>query len=260
MVDLSHWNLTIPVGATIIQTRQLQTYESKWFTRNTDGSITFYAPSSGAGIRSTPNSIYPRSELRETLPDGADKEANWRLGSARVHRLSATLTVDALAASKKAIIGQFHGASTKPPFKLQITGSTIYVQYRPQYNGEEKKDPILTGYKLGNRLAYSAAVTSDGELTVTVNGEVRKYQFDVASYRSDRWYAKAGMYSQQEIGGAGAGKATFHSLSMTHSDRTEASEEEVVQRVESQERHRQNPGALVPVRGSAGRPSGELQL
>ncbi|ACO79344.1 alginate lyase [Azotobacter vinelandii CA] len=218
MIDLSQWNLTIPVGAMIIQTRQLQTYESKWFVRNADGSITFYAPSSGAGIRSTANSIYPRSELRETLLNGADKEANWHLGSAKIHRLSATLTVDSLAASKKAIIGQFHGTSTKPPFKLQISGGTIYVQYRPQYNGEEKKDPIFEGYRLGNRLAYSATVTHDGELTVTVNGKVGKYRFDVASYRSDRWYAKAGMYSQEEIGGRGAGKATFHALSMTHSD------------------------------------------
>ncbi|SEJ65248.1 Polysaccharide lyase [Azotobacter beijerinckii] len=221
MIDLSHWNLTIPAGAAIIQTRQLQTYESKWFTRNADGSITFYAPSSGSGIGSTTNSIYPRSELRETLPNGNYKQAGWSLSSARLHRLSATLTVDFLAASKKAIIGQFHGGSTKPPFKLQITGNTIYVQYRPKYNGEEKKDPIFKGYKLGNRLAYSAAVSSDGEFTVMVNGEVRKYQFDVASYRSDKWYAKAGMYSQEEIGGVGAGRATFYMLSMTHGDRAE---------------------------------------
>ena len=218
MIDLSHWNLTIPVGAAIIHTRQLQTYASPWFTRNADESITFYAPSSGAGIGSTTNSLYPRSELRETLPDGNYKEAGWGFCSARLHRLSATLTVDSLAASKKAVIGQFHGRSAKPPFKLQIAGSTIYVQYRPAYAGEEKKDPIFTGYRLGNRLTYSAALSCAGELTVVVNGEVRKYQFDVASYKNDKWYAKAGMYSQEEIGGVGAGKATFYALSMTHVD------------------------------------------
>jgi len=218
MIDLSHWNLTIPVGAAIIHTRQLQTYASRWFIRNADGSITFYAPSSGVGIGSTANSRYPRSELRESLPDGNYKDAGWGFCSARRHRLSATLTVDFLAASKKAIIGQFHGRSTKPPFKLQVSGSTVYVQYRPIYAGEERKDPIFKGYRLGNRLMYSVALSCGGELTVTVNGEVRKYQFDVASYRNDKWYAKAGMYSQEEIGGVGAGKATFYTLSMTHGD------------------------------------------
>ncbi|MFD1690702.1 polysaccharide lyase family 7 protein [Azotobacter chroococcum] len=215
-IDLSHWNLTIPAGAKIIQTKKLQTYASEWFVRNADGSITFFAPSSGDGMKSTTNSAYPRSELRETLPNGDDDEANWSLGSAPVHSLSATLTVDALAKSKKAIIGQFHGKSTKPPFKLQITGDTIYVQYRPKYNGQEIKDPILKGYHLGDMLDYSAEVTSGGAFTVVVNGVTRQYQFDVASYKGDKWYAKAGMYSQEKIGGEGAGRATFYALTMTH--------------------------------------------
>ncbi|MFD2837549.1 polysaccharide lyase family 7 protein [Azotobacter vinelandii] len=219
MIDLSQWNLTIPVGAMIIQTRQLQTYESKWFVRNADGSITFYAPSSGAGIRSTANSIYPRSELRETLLNGADKEANWHLGSAKIHRLSATLTVDSLAASKKRrSSASFMAPARSRRSSCRSVAAQSMCNTDRNITARKKKDPIFEGYRLGNRLAYSATVTHDGELTVTVNGKVGKYRFDVASYRSDRWYAKAGMYSQEEIGGRGAGKATFHALSMTHSD------------------------------------------
>ncbi|MEE4464722.1 polysaccharide lyase family 7 protein, partial [Azotobacter chroococcum] len=78
------------------------------------------------------------------------------------------------------------------------------------------KDPILRGYQLGGQIEYAAEVTSGGQFTVTVNGVTRQYQFDVASYKGDKWYAKAGMYSQEKIGGEGAGRATFYALSMTH--------------------------------------------
>ncbi|MFD2837019.1 polysaccharide lyase family 7 protein [Azotobacter vinelandii] len=211
MIDLSHWNLTIPVDAEIIQTEDLQTYASPWFIRNADGSITFFAPSSGDGIKSTKkNSTYPRSELRETLPNGDDDEANWSLDSAPVHQLSATLTVDSLPASGKAIIGQFHGESNHPPFKLQVArlaGSAdtfkINVQHRPKLNGKELRPSFSRPFKLGEEFSYDVQVTSTGKLSVTIDDETVSGQFDIRSYKNDKWYAKAGIYSQEMVSGKG---------------------------------------------------------
>lgn len=225
-IDLSRWNLTIPAGATIIQTAELQTYKSEYFVRNADGSITFYAPSSGIGIDSTANSNYPRSELRETLENGDDREANWSLDSAEIHHLSAVLRVDSLAKSGKAIVGQFHGEGDRPPFKLQvmwIEGTDrfrVYMQHRPVHAGTEYKPAFATEIALGETFAYEASVTAAGLLAVTLTtaarAETLTAQLDADSYADDTWYAKAGMYSQEMVGGEGAGMATFFALNMYH--------------------------------------------
>ena len=227
-IDLSRWNLTIPVDAEIIQTEDLQTYASPWFIRNADGSITFFAPSSGDGISSTENSTYPRSELRETLLNGDDREANWPLGSAPLHRLSATLRVDSLAASGKAIIGQFHGEGSKVPVKIQVTRISgtdrfkVYLQNKPTMGGTEYKPYFAAEIAMGEVFGYDLSVTADGVLSCTLStassSEVLTAQFDVDSYADDTWYAKAGMYSQEVVGGEGAGQATFFALQMFHGE------------------------------------------
>jgi len=225
-IDLSRWNLTIPANAQIIQTADLQSYQSEWFRRNADGSITFYAPSSGEGIDSTANSSYPRSELRETLLNGDDREANWPLGSAPLHRLSATLRVDSLAASGKAIIGQFHGEGSKVPVKVQVTripGTdrfNVYMQNKPTLGGTEYKPSFTAEIAPGEVFSYDLAVTDTGllscTLTTAAGSETLTAQFDVDSYADDTWYAKAGMYSQEAVGGEGTGMDTFFALDMYH--------------------------------------------
>lgn len=225
-IDLSRWNLTIPVDAKIIQTAALQEYESEYFIRNADGSITFYAPSSGEGIDSTANSSYPRSELRETLENGDDREANWSLSSAPLHRLSAVLRVDSLAKSGKAIVGQLHGEGSKPPVKIQVTqieGADrfrVYMQHRPVLAGTEYKPAFAAEIALGEVFSYDLSVTSAGLLSCTqttaAGSETLTAQVDVDSYADDTWYAKAGMYSQETVGGEGAGQATFFALRMFH--------------------------------------------
>jgi hypothetical protein len=225
MLDLSRWNLTLPAGATVIPTNKLNAgYQSPYFVRQDDGAITFVAPSNGADIKSTKNSTYPRSELRETLANGDDKEANWKASSAEMHSLEAELSVQELPKSGKAIIGQIHGESDHPPLKIQITGDTIYAQLRRKLNGAEDKVALLTGYKLGQFITYRFEVTQDGKAKFFINGKqvVNKdlpadgYQFDMASYKNDTWYFKAGIYSQEVVGGTGTGRATFRALKAYH--------------------------------------------
>jgi hypothetical protein len=215
-IDLSCWNWTSPVGAKVTETAELnKRIGNAFLIHNPDGSITFRAPSSGEGIKSTKNSTFPRSELRETLANGDDKEANWK--PVRTVLLDATLIVNELAASLKAILGQFHGKGTHPPLKIQITGDTIYAQLRKKLDGPEDKLVLLKGYKLGQELTYNV-VYDAGLLDIWINGQkiLMGYQFDLESYKNDTWYCKAGMYSQEKVGGKGEGRVTFKALKVTH--------------------------------------------
>lgn len=225
MIDLSHWNLTIPVEATVIPTRVLNAgYQDPYVVRQADGSITFIAPSSGVSIKATQHSTYPRSELRETLADGDDKGANWKLANAPLHSLEATLSVDELPKSKKAIIGQIHGKTNHPPLKIQITDSTLYAQVRRELNGDEDKLTLMTGYRLGQVFTYRFEVNDQGQAKFFINGQqvlnddlpAAGYAFDVDSYKNDSWYFKAGIYSQEKVGGTGTGRATFRALKAYH--------------------------------------------
>lgn len=226
MIDLSRWNWTSPVGAKVTSTQELaRRISNAYITFRADGAITFRAPSSGEGIKSTPNSTYPRSELRETLPNGDDKEANWTPESAPIHVLEAALVIDELPATQKAILGQIHGEGNHPPLKIQVTGDTVYVQLRRKRDGSENK-PALGKVKIGDLFSYRIEVYSDWRAKIYFNGKQvvsttlleDGYQFDRASYAGDSWYFKAGVYSQEKVGGVGAGQATFIHLDMRHGD------------------------------------------
>lgn len=225
MIDTTCWNLTVPAGAAVIPTRILNAgYQDPFFQRQGDGALSFIAPSKGVNIKPTKNSTYPRSEFRETLPNGDDKEANWKAGSAELHSLTADLAVQELPKSKKAIIGQVHGESNHPPLKIQITGNTVYAQLRRQLDGTEDKPVLLKGYTLGQFFTYRFEISKDGKAKFFINGKQvvsdelpeDGYQFDMKSYAKDTWYFKAGIYSQEKVGGTGTGRATFRALQAYH--------------------------------------------
>lgn len=74
MIDLSTWNLSIPVGsppATIDTPKLMSGFNDQYF--QAEGSnVQFWTPVTGTR---TENAIYPRSELRETYADG--RLRNW---------------------------------------------------------------------------------------------------------------------------------------------------------------------------------------
>nr|AIA84422.1 alginate_lyase2 [uncultured Pseudomonas sp.] len=67
MLDISTWNLSVPTDPrpTEVTTQQIaRGYQSHFFTRNS-ARMTFWVPVTGSH---TSDSVFPRSELRETLP------------------------------------------------------------------------------------------------------------------------------------------------------------------------------------------------
>jgi hypothetical protein len=102
VIDLQGWKLTLPVvgksgTAAIIDPAAVT---EPWLTESPDGSLTFWAPATGA---TTKNSDHPRTELvsRDTFSAAASGP----------HTLTASVSVSQVPAdSKDIIIGRIHGA------------------------------------------------------------------------------------------------------------------------------------------------------
>jgi len=232
-IDLSLFNYYSPEGESV-STQRFQTYSSQYFVRNSDGSVTFIAPSYGSNIKHTANSTYARSETRSTFANGDDKEQDWAIQSSPLHILYQDFSVDELAKSGKAIVGQIHGKTNHPMLKRQITDNKIYLQLRSKLDGSEDKIVIVDNYKLGTRIQLEGWLYADGRYKEfknvgngweqVVNGKLTKegYLFDVNSYKNDRQYTKYGMYSQQLISttdkSVGQGVATYWDFGITHFD------------------------------------------
>lgn len=202
MKDYGSWNLTTPVLKTV-QTKDLATYSDEFYFVK-DGWQMFRAPSYGAGVTHTANSTYPRSELRQTLANGDDKEANWSPTGPGVFVLEGECRIDSLAKSGKLIWSQWHGESDHPPMKGNATTKSgkiqLLAQLRAKLNGVESKPVIMDDYKIGTPFTYRWEFQG-GKLNAYINGAkvITDFQYDMASYKDDTWYAKLGCYSQELI-------------------------------------------------------------
>ena len=77
-------------------------YSSEYFYKDPDGSLVFWCPVTGV---TTSGSSYPRSELRETKPDGT--LYNWNVSDGTA-TLNATLAVNEVPSTGKVVVGQIH--------------------------------------------------------------------------------------------------------------------------------------------------------
>lgn len=228
MLDLTTWNLTVPAyeSATLISTERLNNgYESQYFRRNDDGSVTFWAPVSGS---LTADASYPRSELRETQADGT--LSNWYYYDADDY-MSAVLSVNQVPSRNKVVIGQIHskdepGSENDPLIKLQyhyrngVGRLELLLRKRP---GDTEVQNILLAenVQLNERFHYELRVTSTGKLGVRVTSSDGDsgalYQQLSAYWSNQQLYFKAGVYVQDNYGtSTEGGRATFYHLNTQH--------------------------------------------
>ncbi len=229
MFDLTTWNLTIPAteSATLITTARLNNgYSSQYFRPQHDGSVRFWVPVNGSH---TANSRYPRSELRETWPNG--ELHNWYYSNAN-NVLSAVLSVNQVPSKNKLVIGQIHslnqpGNVGEPLIKLQY-------HFRPEFNSGRvealiRKHPddeqvqnivLATDVTLDERFAYRLRLTASGRLGVTIHSDDDNgsyYRQIASSWRQQQLYFKAGAYAQDNSGSSSeGGRATFYHLNTAH--------------------------------------------
>ncbi|VXC99824.1 Polysaccharide lyase family 7 protein [Pseudomonas sp. 8Z] len=229
MLDLSTWNLSIPTdpAPTEITTARLNNgYQSQYFRRNDDGSVTFWVPVTGS---TTEDARYPRSELRETQSDGALD--NWLYASADNY-LNAVLTVNQLPSRNKVVIGQIHstdaaGSQNDPLVKLQYYRNSAGVGRLEAllrlHPGDSKVKNILIaeGIDLNERFSYELRLTSSGRLGIQVesaDGDKGSYYRQLSSsWSNDLLYFKAGAYIQDNSGSSSeGGRVTFYHLNTLH--------------------------------------------
>lgn len=197
ILDLTGWNITVPTpsesrsededdrdGAKEVSQPELGTYVQRpWFTPNaTCDGVVFRAPVNG---KTTDNSGYPRSELREMTADGS-KTAGWS-SSTGTHTLVVDEAFTALPRGKPNVVGaQIHdGDDDVSVFRLE--GSKLYVT-----KGDDSNYKLLTdSYVLGTRFEAKYEVSRD-TIRAFYNGEL------VATIpaRFSEAYFKAGIYTQ----------------------------------------------------------------
>jgi hypothetical protein len=179
MIDLTTWNLTIPVGvpATTIETPALAGGYQDHYFQSKDGTISFWAPVNGT---TTANSDYPRSEMRETYADGTLR--NWTY-SAATNVLSATTKITQVPSTGMIAFSQIHTKqSTSPPLMLgyQYSPSTGYGSVVIAFRGKPS-------YADSKKIVLSSKIKLNQDFSYEINARQRRHpdhRFDRAR-RSD---------------------------------------------------------------------------
>ncbi|MFP6850532.1 MAG: polysaccharide lyase family 7 protein [Pseudomonas sp.] len=225
MIDLTTWNLTIPVGvpATTIATPALAGgYQDRYF-QSKDGTISFWAPVNGS---TTSNSEYPRSEMRETYADGSLR--NWSY-SAATNVLSATAKVTQVPSNGVIAFSQIHTKqSTSPPLMLGYQYSakagygSVVIAFRGKPSDADSKKIVLSSkIKLNQDFSYKINLGKDGTLSIALtepSGTIKSWQGKLdKAWKSHSLYFKAGVYTLDNSGyGTEAGATTFKQLKLEH--------------------------------------------
>ena len=207
--NLSNWTLQLPVtsGGSIQQISGSQLeggYTSQYFY-SSGSAMVFWCPVNGG---TTPNSTYPRSELREKRPGG-----DWPLTG--THTMNASARVTKVPSNGRVIIGQIHGnASQSEMVKLLWISGRLEARVQP--NRSSEVGLVLGTYSLGATLNYQLKMANK-ILSVTVNGKTVTYNYTASEWQSDRYYFKAGAYPQDNAGSSTEGATVqFTSLSVSH--------------------------------------------
>ncbi|UFH49710.1 polysaccharide lyase family 7 protein [Pseudomonas sp. KNUC1026] len=226
MIDLSTWNLSIPVGspATTIDTPALSAgYKDQYFHADSN-TLFFWAPVTGSVTKSAK---YPRSELRETYANGSLR--NWKYADAD-NFLRAALAVNKVPSSGKVVIGQIHQFGSNEPllkveyqYKDKTKLGNIVAKLRPTPDQDEPTViTIAQNVPLNSRFTYTIHLTPAGSLVVNA----ADYQWSTtlgAAWKTKDLYFKAGVYTQDNTGYATeGGQVTFYKLAATHAAKADA--------------------------------------
>jgi Alginate lyase len=189
------WNLGIgyPSGHKDISPEQLKAgfSEAPYFYKNAAGThVHFQVPMNGG--RTSTNTKYPRSELRE-YRNGV--KAAWN-GASGTHVMSYRATVLHMEDGKpECVIGQIHDGSDDT-LQIRCEGTT----WRASINGTEHST-TLGSFAWGTEVAIEIRLQS-GTLTIKVNGTTRITTNP--GYGSGQYF-KLGMYAQQNNTSDGGG-------------------------------------------------------
>lgn len=184
-----YWNLGIgyPSGHVDKSPQQLLDgfSEAPYFYITSDGlRVHFQVPMNGG--KTSANTKYPRSELREYKSDNVTK-ASWS-GSSGTHIMSGVTRVIHMAPIKQEmVIAQIHDGSDDT-LQIRVEGTT----WRASINGTESST-VLGTFSWGTDVAWEIRVAS-GTLTIKINGTTK---ITTSPGYGSGQYFKVGCYAQQ---------------------------------------------------------------
>ena len=248
-IDLNNWKVTLPVGnPTEVEPPAILGYATNevlkdfMYNDSTDGSLVFYTYPGGA---TTPNSSYPRTELREQMEPGSNN-VNWTF--AQGGRMKGTLSVpeiskDANGKYHRAIIMQIHGRLTNaqksligakdnnapPVLKIYWHQGKVRVKTKVLKDLKASEKEILftsawtddDGFNFPQEVGHEKfsleIIASEGRLEVILNDSESKVYEGI---HMEQWgvfenYFKAGNYLSSTDEGAFA-RVKYYDLEVEH--------------------------------------------
>jgi hypothetical protein len=225
ILNFADWELQEPIASgssilTIPTAKLLDGYSDAYMYSSSTASgnaVTFFTPENGAH---TANSSYPRSELRELMPNGSD--ANWNMSGTNI--MDATL--EATDITNHTVIGQVHigsplpgssvAASTKPLLELYYySNGSLVAGLEKSPTGSQTTTTIGT-VPLGTKFTYAIQVSGD-KVTIKLNNNAPVVLTAATSFNSYGMYFKAGDYLQTTGTSTTVGAhVEFYALSIQH--------------------------------------------
>jgi hypothetical protein len=218
VLNLTNWKLTLPVDscdddewADEVTQPALSTFrDARYFTVNSARGVVFRARVDGA--RTSSNTKYPRSELRE-MTDHGEQRASWSNKSSGdgVHKLTMEAAITATPSNKPQVVAaQVHDASDDV-IMIRLYGRQLVVDA----NDSKVRLPLDDDYQLGRRFTISITAVS-GHIRVVYNGS-RTVDYQRSG---SGMYFKAGCYTLSNTSYDQSdrfGEVVIYKLSVSHS-------------------------------------------
>lgn len=247
-IDLNNWRITLPVDVNndgkadsygpdemydALATGSLKPY----FYKADDGALVFFCEVN-SDIATTPNSSYPRSELREHMIPN-DYDTNWNLDKGG--KLKGKLQVSRVSEGARLMVMQIHGRLTDeqrdiinkddndapPLLKIYYNAGQIEVAYKVLTDESLTGDDLLIKSnwtdadhyffpeEIGNEVFELEISALNETLTVKLNGNEAKFvNSDLAVYHFDNYF-KAGNYLNSKVDKAFS-EVKYYQLEIEH--------------------------------------------
>lgn len=217
VLNLTNWKVTLPVDgcdddewADEVTQPALATFrDARFFTVNSARGVVFRARVDGA--RTSSNTKYPRSELRE-MTDRGERRASWSNKSSGdgVHKMTMEAAITATPSSKPQVVAaQIHDASDDV-IMIRLYGDELVVDA----NDSKVRLMLDDDYRLGQR--FTVAITaSNGRIRVVYNGS-RTVDYQRSG---SGMYFKAGCYTLSNTSYDRAdrfGEVVIYKLAVSH--------------------------------------------
>ncbi len=217
VLNLTNWKVTLPVDgcddnewADEVTQPQLATFrDARYFTVNSARGVVFRARVDGA--RTSSNTKYPRSELRE-MTDRGERRASWSNKSSGdgVHKMTMEAAITATPTNKPQVVAaQIHDESDDV-MMIRLYGDELVVDA----NDSKVRLMLDDDYQLGQRFTVTITA-SNGRIRVVYNGS-RTVDYQRSS---SGMYFKAGCYTLSNTSYDKAdrfGEVVIYKLAVSH--------------------------------------------